>query len=182
MESQIRHHNFVPSESIITIEPDDDTHGPTLTTKHILSVIDFHAATTALILLPGIQYYTGQYLDMAGITAHAHSHGIIIGWDLAHAVGNVDVRLHEWDVDFAVWCHYKYVNAGPGAIAGMFVHERHGGVDGDAEHDHDDIRYRPRLTGWWGSNKASRFQMSNGMMDFFFFFFFSLMQHCTHGR
>src|ERR1700709_87848 len=99
-----------------------------ISTERILSVIDEHAEETALILLPGIQYYSGQLFDMPRITAHARARGIVVGWDLAHAAGNVELRLHDWDVDFACWCTYKYINAGPGAIAGVFVHERHGGV------------------------------------------------------
>ncbi|KAL9073721.1 MAG: hypothetical protein Q9161_002759 [Pseudevernia consocians] len=127
VESQIRHHGFDPKEAMVLIEPEDPSVA-TISTSHILSVIDKHASTTALVLLPGIQYYTGQYLDIKAITAHAHGHGILIGWDLAHAVGNVDLRLTEWDVDFAAWCNYKYVNSGPGAIGGLFVNSRHGQV------------------------------------------------------
>ncbi len=134
-----------------------DSELPTVTTSHIISMIDEHASSVALILLPGIQYYTGQYFDIKTITAHAHSRGIIIGWDLAHAVGNVDVQLHDWDVDFAAWCNYKYINSGPGAIAALFVHERHGKVDKGA----DGVGFRPRLSGWWGGDKATRFEMGN---------------------
>ena len=131
---------------MVLIEP-DRLELATISTSHVLSVIDKHASTTALILLPGIQYYTGQYLDIKTITAHAHRHGILIGWDLAHAVGNVDLRLREWDVDFAAWCNYKYVNSGPGAIGGLFVNSRHGQQD--------------RLCGWWGGSKSTRFEMGN---------------------
>lgn len=141
------------------IEPEDPSVA-TISTSHILSVIDKHASTTALILLPGIQYYTGQYLDIKAITAHAHGHGIIIGWDLAHAVGNVDLRLTEWDVDFAAWCNYKYVNSGPGAIGGLFVNSRHGQVDVSAMENGAD-GFRDRLCGWWGGDKAMRFAMGN---------------------
>ncbi|KAL8774509.1 MAG: hypothetical protein Q9209_000882, partial [Squamulea sp. 1 TL-2023] len=100
------------------------------------------------------------FFDIRSISAHAHSHGISIGWDLAHAVGNVELQLHDWDVDFAVWCSYKYLNSGPGAIGGLFVHDKHGQVDREA------IRnglegYRPRLSGWWGGDKALRFQMGS---------------------
>lgn len=141
---------------MIPIEPPEPDRA-TIQTSHILSIIDKHASGTALILLPGIQYYTGQYLDILTITAHAHSHGITIGWDLAHAVGNVELQLHDWDVDFAVWCSYKYLNCGPGAIGGLFVHEKHGTVAlGDGS-----VGYRPRLSGWWGGDKATRFQMGN---------------------
>ena len=128
-----------------------------VTTSHILSIIDEHASSLALILLPGIQYYTGQYFDIKTITVHAHAHGVIIGWDLAHAAGNVELQLHDWDVDFAAWCNYKYINSGPGAIASLFVHERHGKVDTREE----DNGFRPRLSGWWGGDKAMRFEMGN---------------------
>lgn len=144
---------------MILIEPTDPQH-PTISTSHILSTIDEHADSTALILLPGIQYYTGQYLDIEKITAHAHTHGLIIGWDLAHAVGNVDVQLHEWGADFAAWCNYKYVNSGPGAIAGLFVHEKHGNVD-KAALGHNKGGFRPRLSGWWGGDNATKFEMGN---------------------
>ena len=144
---------------MILIDPEgDDT--AIISTAHILSVINKHASTTALILLPGIQYYTGQYLDMKTITAHAHSHGILIGWDCAHAVGNVDLKLHEWDVDFAAWCNYKYVNSGPGAIAGLFIHSKNSQVDLIATKNGEG-GYRRRLCGWWGGDKAIRFDMGN---------------------
>jgi kynureninase len=144
---------------MILIRPRDEDSS-IITTSHIISTIDKHASSTALILLPGIQYYTGQYLDIYTITAHAHLHGIIIGWDLAHAVGNIDVQLHDWDVDFAVWCNYKYINSGPGAIAGLFVHSNHGAVGSDSADD-GPRGIGPRLCGWWGSDKSTRFQMSN---------------------
>ncbi|KAL9597349.1 MAG: hypothetical protein Q9219_005215 [cf. Caloplaca sp. 3 TL-2023] len=102
----------------------------------------------------------GASAKEVAITAHAHSHGINIGWDLAHAVGNVELDLHDWDVDFAVWCSYKYLNCGPGAIAGLFVHERHGRVLESSEIDKR-VEFRPRLSGWWGGDKAARFQMGN---------------------
>ena len=132
----------------------------TVTTSEVLETIETHAATTALIMLPGIQYYTGQYFDIKTITEYAHSKGILIGWDIAHAVGNMDVRLHDWNVDFAAWCNYKYLNAGPGAIAGLFVHSMHGQVDMDAE-SRGEKGFRPRLSGWWGGDKAARFKMDN---------------------
>ncbi|KAL8776499.1 MAG: hypothetical protein Q9194_003107 [Teloschistes cf. exilis] len=159
VESQIRHHGLDPEHAMILVEP-PDTDEATIETSRILWIIDKHASETALILLPGIQYYTGQYLDIPTITAHAHSHGITIGWDLAHAVGNVELQLHKWAVDFAVWCSYKYLNCGPGAIGGLFVHQKHGTVDRSALED-GHVGYRPRLSGWWGGDKATRFQMGN---------------------
>ena len=164
MESQIPHHDFDPNKAILLVEPEEPTVA-TISTSHVLSVIDKHASTTALILLPGIQYYTGQYLDIKAITAHAHRHGIFIGWDLAHAVGNVDLRLTEWDVDFAAWCNYKYVNSGPGAIGGLFVNSRHGQVDASAIITVND-GFRDRLCGWWGGDKAMRFDMGNRRLSF----------------
>ena len=145
---------------MVLIEP-PSTEEVCLSTEQILSVIDEKASTTALILLPGVQYYTGQYLDIPTITAHAHSKDIIIGWDLAHAVGNVELELHDWNIDFAAWCNYKYLNSGPGAIAGMFVHEKHGRVDAKKELQGEE-GYRPRLSGWWGNDKNTRFRMDNG--------------------
>lgn len=151
---------------MVLIEP-DNPESPTLTTSHIISTIEKHASSTALILLPGIQYYTGQYFNIERITAYAHSHDITIGWDLAHAVGNVDLKLHEWGVDFAAWCNYKYVNSGPGAIAGLFVHSKHGSVDTSAIKSGKQ-GFRPRLCGWWGGEKTSRFEMGNGRSFFYF--------------
>lgn len=128
-----------------------------LTTDEILAVIDEHASSTALLLLPGIQYYTGQFFDMKTITAYAQSKGITVGWDLAHAVANVPLELHDWNVDFAIWCTYKYMNCGPGAAGGLFVHKRHGTVQNS---DTDSVpEYLPRLAGWWGNDKTSRFSM-----------------------
>jgi len=141
---------------MILAEPPSSSR-PILSTSAILDLISTHATSTALILLPAVQFYTGQYFDIARITAHAHSHGIPIGWDCAHAVGNVDLKLHDWNVDFAAWCTYKYLNSGPGAIAGLFVHEKHGKVDMNNTHE----PFTPRLSGWWGADKDTRFQMTN---------------------
>ncbi|KAK5169707.1 Kynureninase (L-kynurenine hydrolase) [Saxophila tyrrhenica] len=157
VESQLHHHNLSPSDAMILIEP-PSTDTLILPTEHILSIIDAHASETALLLLPGIQFYTGQLFDIPCITAHAHSKGIVVGWDLAHAVGNVPLRMHDWNVDFAVWCTYKYMNCGPGSIGGCFVHERHSQVTSS---DGTTPEYRPRMAGWWGSSKSSRFAMTN---------------------
>jgi kynureninase len=139
---------------MVEIQPDENYCIPT---EKILSVIDEHASETALLLLPGIQYYSGQLFDIPRITRYAQERGIVVGWDLAHAAGNVELRLHDWDVDFAVWCTYKYINAGPGSIAGAFVHDRHGRV----EYSQDDGRFvfRQRLAGWYGGDKSVRFNM-----------------------
>lgn len=118
----------------------------------ILEAIEMHKDELALICFPGIQYYTGQFFNIPEITKAGQKHGIVVGWDLAHAIGNVPLELHNWSVDFAVWCSYKYLNAGPGGIAGIFVHERHT-KDNSKEH------YPPRLAGWWGNNAGDRFKM-----------------------
>jgi len=156
IESQMILHGLDPKDAMVMLEPEDAAY-PILSTEQILITIDTHADELALVLLPGIQFYTGQYFDFERITYHAHSHGIMIGWDCAHAAGNIDLKLHDWDVDFAVWCTYKYLNSGPGAMGGLFVHERHGRVDMTSPAE----KYRPRLTGWWGDDKSSRFQMTN---------------------
>ncbi|KAH0495130.1 hypothetical protein TgHK011_008697 [Trichoderma gracile] len=159
IESQIVWHGRDPAQSMVKIEPDQ---GYVISTDKVLATIDAHADSTALLLLPGIQYYSGQFFDIPRITAYARERGIVVGWDLAHAAGNVELKLHDWDVDFACWCTYKYINAGPGATAGAFVHERHGKVeysgDGDAE---EAPKYRPRLAGWYGGDKRVRFNMAN---------------------
>jgi kynureninase len=108
-------------------------------------------------LLPGIQFYTGQYFDIPTITKAAQAAGIFVIWDLAHAVGNVPLKLHDWNVDAAVWCSYKYLNAGPGAVGGLFVHEKNSQVATEA----GKLTFANRLSGWWGSSKASRFTMDN---------------------
>lgn len=147
IESQIEWHGLDPKEAMLTVQPDE---GYLMTTQHILDLITKHADELALILLPGIQYWSGQLLDIPTITAHARKHGITIGWDLAHAAGNVELKLHDWDVDFACWCTYKYMNAGAGAIAGAFIHEKHGNNGPNKG-----------LKGWYGHDKSSRFLMDN---------------------
>lgn len=142
---------------MILLGPDEGTY--TIPTSKILATIDAHADEIALVLLPGIQYYTGQLFDIATITAHAHSKGLIIGWDLAHAAGNVELHMHDWNVDFAAWCTYKYMNAGPGSISSIFVNEKHGHVD--YSKGEDSPSYRPRLSGWYGHAADSRFKMDN---------------------
>ena len=119
-----------------------------LRTEDILAVIDRQASSIALLLLGGVNYLTGQYFDLPAITRFARDRGIVVGWDLAHAAGNIELKLHDWDCDFAAWCSYKYLNSGPGAVAGAFVHERHLGD-----------RTLPRFAGWWGNDPATRFKM-----------------------
>ncbi|KAE8146036.1 pyridoxal phosphate-dependent transferase [Aspergillus avenaceus] len=159
VESQIRHHNLDPKDAMVLIEP-DNLDRPLLSTEQILRVIDEHASSTALILLSAIQFYTGQYFDIEKITAYAHKKGILIGWDCAHAAGNVDLRLHDWNVDFAAWCNYKYLNSGPGGMGALFVHENHGRVD-MSKIGSGDEPFHPRLSGWWGDDKKTRFRMEN---------------------
>ncbi|KAL1971628.1 hypothetical protein VTN31DRAFT_2249 [Thermomyces dupontii] len=156
IESQIKWHGLDPSTEMVLIGPDEGEYE--IPTSKILSIIDKHASDAALLLLPGIQYYSGQYFEIPTITRYAHDKGIVVGWDLAHAYGNVELALHDWDVDFAVWCTYKYGNAGPGAIAGLFVHEKHGKVD--LTHD-GKLDFRHRLTGWYGGDRSVRFKMDN---------------------
>lgn len=139
---------------MVLLEPPTNTD--ILSTEYIKSVIKEHASTTALLLLPGIQYYTGQFLNIPEITAFAQEQGIFVIWDLAHAVGNVPLKLHDWNVDAAAWCSYKYLNGGPGCIGGLFVHERNGQATSE------DGSYPNRLAGWWGNDKASRFAMKPG--------------------
>lgn len=142
-------HGFDESHLVQIEVPEGETY---LKTELILDQIEAHKEVLALVCLPGIQYYTGQFFDIPTITKAAHDHGIVIGWDLAHAVGNVPLSLHDWDVDFAAWCSYKYLNAGPGAIAGIFVHEKYTKENSKAS-------FPPRLAGWWGNNAGDRFKM-----------------------
>ena len=143
--SQVRFHGFDPATDLIEVEP-DEANG-TISMAAIQRAIDANRDRLALVLWPGVQYRTGQAFDLKAIARLAHDAGALCGFDLAHAVGNIDVELHDSDADFAAWCHYKYVNSGPGAVAGAFVHERH---------SREDV---PRFAGWWGHDPASRFQM-----------------------
>ncbi len=146
-ESQIRQRGFDPHESLVLLTPREGEE--TLRTTDILAAIAEHGDELALIMLPGVQYYTGQVLPMDDIVKAGHAVGAMVGFDLAHAVGNIELSLHDWDVDFAAWCSYKYLNSGPGGVAGAFVHERH---VADQE--------LPKLIGWWGTNPATRFEMA----------------------
>lgn len=160
VETQLRHHGLSPETSMVLIES-PFSQDNILSTYDIMSVISTHAADTALLLLPGIQYYTGQLLDIPVITAFAQKHGITVIWDLAHAVGNVPLSLHDWGVDAAAWCSYKYLNGGPGCIGGLFVHECNSAVTKSIADDKPEEGYRNRLAGWWGNDKKTRFVMAN---------------------
>ncbi len=146
--SQIRQRGFSPEESLVVLSPRDGEE--TLRRDDIVAAIEEHGAELALVMLPGVQYYTGQVFPMADITAAAHEVGATVGFDLAHAVGNVELSLHDWDVDFAAWCSYKYLNSGPGGVGGAFVHERHVADQS-----------LPKFHGWWGTNPDTRFAMSH---------------------
>lgn len=144
--SQLGFHGLDPGSCLIELTPRDGE--ATLRTEDIVEAIETNGDQIALVLMGGVNYYTGQAFDMKAITEAGHRAGAVVGFDLAHAAGNLELRLHDWDVDLAVWCSYKYLNAGPGAIAGAFVHERHSHSFG-----------LPRFAGWWGHNKSTRFQM-----------------------
>lgn len=157
IESQVKWHGLhQPDESIVKISPDSET-SPVLSTESILRVIEEHAAETAVLLLPGIHYYSGQLFDIPTITAYAKKRGIVVGWDMAHAVGNVELQLHDWKIDFACWCNYKYINGGPGSLGGIFVHQEYGSVADVTNATNGTQPYRPRLEGWYGSEKGSRY-------------------------
>lgn len=146
VESQIRQRGFDPTESMVFVRPREGEE--TLRHEDIIAAIEEHGHELALIMLPGVQYYTGQVMDMEAITEAGHDVGARVGFDLAHATGNIVLQLHDWDVDFAAWCTYKYLNSGPGGVAGCFVHRRHVADPS-----------LPKLTGWWGTNKKTRFEM-----------------------
>jgi kynureninase len=147
VESQIQHHGLNPEKSLIKLRP---RKGESLIrTEDIKRIIEQEGSDTALIMLGGVNYYTGQVFDFENITQIAHQNGINIGFDLAHAAGNIKLELNKWGVDFAVWCSYKYLNSGPGSVAAAFVHEKH----------HNSKI--PRFAGWWGHEKTDRFKMPN---------------------
>jgi kynureninase len=148
-ETHIKHYGLKPEEVIVEVSP---RQGEALVRmEDILSTIDKHKDELALVLWGGVNYYTGQLFDMQTITKAAQSAGAKVGFDLAHAAGNVPLQLHDWNVDFACWCSYKYLNSGPGAVGGVYIHERY----------HNDTSIQ-RLAGWWGYDKATRFQMKKG--------------------
>jgi kynureninase len=146
IKSQIRFHGYNVEESLLEIGPRDSED--LIREEDILDLIEKEGEHIALVCLSGVQYRTGQVFPLEKITDLAHAKGAMVGFDLAHAAGNIELHLHQWNVDFAVWCNYKYLNAGPGAISGAFIHKNH--------HSNKNI---PRFEGWWGTNQDTRFQM-----------------------
>jgi kynureninase len=146
IKTQIVHHGLDPKDALILARPRKSEF--TIRIEDIVDLIDKNADQLAIVIFGGANFFTGQLFDIKKITAAAHKHGIIAGFDLAHAIGNVPLSLHDWNVDFAVWCSYKYLNAGPGAVAGAFVHERHATNTS-----------LPRLAGWFGNDPHSRFRL-----------------------
>jgi kynureninase len=146
IKSQIVHHGFDPKEALLLAAPRNGEF--TIRQADIEAALEKQGEQIALVMIGGVNFFTGQFFAIPKVTAAAQKHGITIGIDLAHAIGNVPLALHDWNIDFAVWCSYKYLNAGPGAVAGAFAHERHA--------TNCDL---PRLAGWWGNDPATRFQM-----------------------
>lgn len=151
VETQVRMHGYDPAEAIIEIAPKEGQH--TLEEADIIAAIEDAGDSLALVMFGGVNYYTGQFFDLKGITEAAHKAGAIAGYDLAHAVGNIPLQLHDWDVDFACWCSYKYLNSGPGGVGGLYVHEKH--------YNNPDTF---RLAGWWGNDEKDRFRMRKGFI------------------
>uniref|UniRef100_UPI00404B67BE kynureninase n=1 Tax=Fulvivirga sp. TaxID=1931237 RepID=UPI00404B67BE len=151
VESQVRFHGFDPTEAIIEVKPREGE--ATLRTEDIVTAIDKNAESIALVLFSGVQYYTGQFFDLKSITKAGHKAGAKVGFDLAHAVGNVPVNLDNSGADFAAWCSYKYLNSGPGGVSGIYVNERHA--------NNPEL---PRFAGWWGHNEEERFKMEKGFI------------------
>lgn len=151
VETQVKFHGFQPEEAIVEIAPKNGEK--IIRTEDILQAIETHNDSLALVLFGGIHYYTGQLFDMKAITEAAHKAGSFAGFDLAHAAGNVPTHLHDWNVDFAAWCSYKYLNGGPGSAGGVYIHEKHA----------NDPGYR-RLGGWWGNDEKTRFKMQKGFI------------------
>lgn len=147
LQSQVAFHGFDPKEAIIEVKPKQGKHHVDI--EDILETIRLEGDAVALVFFGGVNYYTGQVFDMERITAAGHQAGAIVGFDLAHAAGNIHLDLHNWQVDFAAWCSYKYMNSGPGSASGCFIHEKH--------HEAS----LPKFTGWWGNKKESRFQMNS---------------------
>lgn len=151
VQSQIRFHGFDPATSLVRVGPRPGAGEATLRDEDLIGAIDREGESLALVLVAGVNYATGQLLHVQQVASCAHQHGACVGVDLAHAAGNVELKLHDWGVDFAAWCSYKYLNSGPGALAGAFVHEKHFAASARGE--------LPRLEGWWSNDPATRFRM-----------------------
>ncbi len=149
LETQAQFHGFDPDDAIVEIAPREGEW--TIRDEDILAAIDANAEQLAMVFFGGVNYFTGQFFDLPALTKAAHAAGAVAGFDLAHAAGNVPLALHDWNIDFAAWCSYKYLNSGPGNVGAIFVHERHASSF--------DL---PRFGGWWGHDKATRFQMNSG--------------------
>ncbi len=149
LESQVKFHGLNYEDAVIEVAPRAGEH--TIRLEDILATIEQHKDSVALVLFGGVNYYTGQLFNMQAITKTAHSVGAICGFDLAHAAGNIELHLHDWNVDFACWCSYKYLNSGPGGVSGVFIHEKHIA--------NKSIK---RFAGWWGYKKDTRFKMERG--------------------
>ncbi len=145
-QSQVNFHGYATEDAIVEVKRRDGEHNIRL--EDVLAKIDEVGDELALVLIGGVNYYTGQVFDMKTITEAGHRVGAYVGWDLAHAAGNIELHLHDWQVDFAAWCSYKYMNSGPGNASGCFIHEKH--------HTNSEL---PRFAGWWGHNKERRFKM-----------------------
>lgn len=146
LQSQVEWHHLLPADALVEVHPRPGAHH--IETEDLLQAIREQGDALALVMIGGVNYYSGQVFDMEVLTRAAHEVGALAGFDLAHAIGNIELKLHDWEVDFAAWCSYKYLNSGPGSTAGIFIHERHASNPQTF-----------RLKGWWGHNKAERFKM-----------------------
>lgn len=149
LESQVKFHGLNPETDLIEVAPREGEH--LIREEDVLAAIEEAGDTLAMVMIGGVNYYTGQLFDMEKITAAGHAVGAVVGFDLAHAAGNINLKLHDWNVDFAAWCGYKYLNSSPGGVSGIFVNERHANSPN-----------LPRFAGWWGYDKETRFQMEPG--------------------
>lgn len=149
LQSQVEYHGYEPEDALIEVKPRPGEHR--IRTEDVLELIDKNKESLALVLIGGVNYYSGEVFDMQTITAAAHKAGVLAGFDLAHAAGNIRLSLHDWKVDFACWCSYKYLNSGPGCVSGVFIHQQHIAN-----------KELPRFAGWWGHRKESRFLMEKG--------------------
>ncbi len=151
LQSQTSYHGFNPDDAVVMLKAKEGEY--TLSTDDIISAIEKHGASISTVMLGAVNYYTGQYLDLEKISTAAHKVGATVGFNLAHATGNVMMKLHDWDVDYACFCSYKYLNSGPGGVAGIFVHDKFA-----------NNKSLPRFAGWWGNDPETRFTMSRNFV------------------